>query len=222
MNIKFCTNSISTKTKLPTLSDIVKAAQTKVAMTTTEPVTKTASAVAAAPAKAVVTATKKACCPKCKQASPCKCPKGAKPCAADAKAPAKAAATKTAEEKAGVNDEGKDSGQPKAEAKLVNDPHKDPKLKSEKASASSGSEKSDEAESSGQLDVEPLHQKGESTQEKPGDLETQKDKKEKSAQSVLHAFVKIANLTGKQKEFLRKTWSLYYPASFIDALLADR
>lgn len=218
MNIKFCTNRISTNSKLPTLSDIVKAAQTKAAMASSGQVTKTASAVAA-PAKVAATAvaTKKTC-PNCKKASPCKC----KACPTASAVPAKSAATKVAEEKAGTNDEGKDSGQPKAEAKLVNDPHKDPKLKGEKASASKGSSESDEGESSGQLDVEPLHQKGESTQEKPGDLETQKDKKEKSAQSVLHAFVKVANLTGKQKEFLRKTWSLYYPASFIDSLLADR
>ena len=35
-------------------------------------------------------------------------------------------------------------------------------------------------------------------------------------------YVKIANLTGKQKEALRKVWSVYWPADFIDALLADR
>jgi hypothetical protein len=215
MNIKFCTNSISTKTNRPTLSDIVKAAQTKVAMQTSgEPVTKVASAVA--PAASTATVTAKKVCPKCKSAGACKCDKGNKPCPCP-KAASSKATTKVAEEK-GTNDEGKDSGQPKAEAKLVNDPHKDPKLKGEKQS-SGGSKESDEGESSGQLDVEPLHQEGESTGEKPGDLDTQK---EKSAQSVLHAFVKVANLTGKQKEFLRKTWSLYYPASFIDALLADR
>jgi hypothetical protein len=212
MNIKFCTNSISTKTKLPTLSDIVKAAQTKVAMSTQGTVTKVASTDAPS---ASVKKAKKAFCPNCKQSTTsCKC-KGNKKCPC---ASAKSATTKVAEDDKGTKDEGKDSGQPKAEAKLVNQP----KLPEgdKKAKSSSGTAQSEEAESSGQLDVEPLHQKGESTQEKPGSLDTQKSEKKESSKSV--SFVKVANLTGKQKEFLRKTWSLYYPPSFIDALLAHR
>jgi len=35
-------------------------------------------------------------------------------------------------------------------------------------------------------------------------------------------YVKIANLTGKQKEALRKVWSVYWPEDFIAALLTDK
>jgi len=79
----------------------------------------------------------------------------------------------------------------------------------------SGSNEDDCAESSGQLDVEPLHQKGES--EKPGDL----SKKEKEA-SDDHKFVKIAKLNAKTRTFLRDYYSTYYPPEFVEALLAEK
>jgi hypothetical protein len=41
----------------------------------------------------------------------------------------------------------------------------------------------------------------------------------KSEKKTKVAFKKIAELTPKQKEFLRKVWSMYWPKQFIDALL---
>ena len=130
-----------------------------------------------------------------------------------ASAPAKPA-VKVAEEK--EKEEGEESGQLAPKANPTNEPKKPEGAKgtSGKKSTTDG-----EGESSGQLDVEPLHQEGESTGKKPAGLDTQKesasDKTVKTAR-----FVRVAELTGKQKEFLRKTWSLYWPKSFIDALLA--
>lgn len=238
-SIKFVTNSISMKSRVPTLSDIVKTAQTKVAMAAT---VKTASAVApAAPVKTASTDTVVAEVDLAKEAgrgnvknltAPKFGPGGKvvkeeskkddkkddkKPCKATAAAPVKVA-------EKGESDEGEDSKQPTVESKLVNDPHKDPKLKKNKGGGK-GSSESDEAESSGQLDVEPLHQKGESTGEKKSDDKKEAkivDRNRKSAQSVLHAWVKVANMTPAQKEFVRKTWSKYWPKSFIDAVLVDR
>jgi len=48
----------------------------------------------------------------------------------------------------------------------------------------------------------------------------EKDKPEKVASSK--RFVRIAELSDKQKTFLRATWSLYWPKSFIDAILAAK
>lgn len=228
MSFKFITNSISTKSKVPTLSDIVKAAQTKQAMEkaaseAVHGVVKTASAAPVQPVQKEAGEKGKAN-PK-NLTAPKFGPGGKKEEAAPvdakakAKAPAKAASVKVAEEKS----EGESSGQPEAEAKLVNEPKMPEGDKGGKGGGSKSSGK-DEAESSGQLDVEPLHQKGESTGEKPGSLETQKKGGEKSSSSqktTKTAFKKVAELTPKQKEFLRKVWSLYWPKKFIDALLAD-
>ncbi len=121
----------------------------------------------------------------------------------------KASTQRTAEK-----EEGESSGQPEAEAKLVNEPKKPEGAKGKNS-------ESDEGESSGQLDVEPLHQEGESTGKKPAGLDTQKGGEgKKEAKNA--RFVRVAELTDKQKDFLRATWSLYWPKSFIDALLAAK
>ena len=168
-------------------------------------------------------------------------------------------------------DEAESSGQPEAEAKLVNQPKvEDEKKASEKATIKEAGEKgmcecgkpnfickgkckgessdSDDddkkdddkkddkeasadtdvkeasgknedecAESSGQLDVEPLHQKGES--EKAGDLTGKKKKTEADTEPK---FVKVAKLNSKTRSFLQSYYSQYYPPEFVEALLAEK
>jgi hypothetical protein len=62
-------------------------------------------------------------------------------------------------------EEADSSGQPEAEGteKFNNDPYKDPKVKAEEDTDVKVAAEQDEAEGSGQLEVEPHHQKGEST-----------------------------------------------------------
>ena len=161
----------------------------------TQPVVKTASAVAEVEeVEIVVTAAKKKedkscmkCCPKCKgKGDKCTCAK------------TEAAPKVAAKEKA----EAESSGQPEVEAKLVNDPHADPKLKGE--GKGSGKAKSEEGESSGQLDPK---------------SNPQNDPQVKASSGM---WVKLANLSADQKARVRKIWSKFWPSQFIDAALADR
>jgi len=96
--------------------------------------------------------------------------------------------------KVAEKDEADSSGQPEAEAKLVNTPEKGKRTK--------GKSNNDEADSSGQLDVEPLHQKGREASE-------------------TESFVKLAKLDGKTREFLKKFWGNLYPSDYVDAMLAE-
>ena len=116
-----------------------------------------------------------------------------------------------AKTKVAEKDEAESSGQLEPKA----NPNNEPKSEESSGGGSGGKKKSDEAESSGQLDVEPLNQKGESTGEKPGSLDTQKGKQAANKGK----FVAIAALSNKQKEFLRRVWSTYWPKEFIDAIL---
>jgi hypothetical protein len=81
----------------------------------------------------------------------------------------------------------------------------------------SGKNEDECADSSGQLDCEPLHQKGES--EKAGDL-TGKEKKTEAGTKP--KFVKVAKLNSKTRSFLADYYSQYYPADFVEALLAEK
>jgi hypothetical protein len=225
MSFKFITNSISTSSKVPTLSDIVKAAQTKAAMekaakSANSDVVKTAST---APVKEAgekgKSNPKNLTAPKFGPGGKATKEEGTEVDAKAKKAGAPAN-VKVAEEK----EEGESSKQLDVEP-LHQKSDKGENADKKKA-PSSGKTKSDgEGESSGQLDVEPLHQKGESTQEKPADLDTMKTESKKEAKSgnktKVANFKKIAELTPKQKEFLRKVWSMYWPKSFIDSILAD-
>jgi hypothetical protein len=160
--MKFVHTFISTKSKVPSLSDIVKAAQTKAAMQSAPATTKTASA---APVKEAGEKGKG----NIKNLTAPKFGKPDKEKEEEIEVEVEAeVATKKTKKAASEKEEGESSGQPEAEAKLVNEPKKP-----EGAKSTGGGKKksdSDEGESSGQLDVEPLHQKGESTQEKPGSL----------------------------------------------------
>ena len=99
------------------------------------------------------------------------------------------------EEKVAEKEEADTSGQPQAEAKLVNTPEKENK-------GTTGKADNEEAEGSGQLEVEPLHQKGREASE-------------------TESFVKLAKLDGKTREFLKKFWGNLYPADYVDAMLAE-
>jgi hypothetical protein len=117
-------------------------------------------------------------------------------------------------------DEAKSSGQTDAKRNPGNDPKVEGGKKGGGSSkAGKGEGKSDEAESSGQLEVEPLHQEGESTQQKPGKLDTMKENAEKVEAKSKASWKKTAELTPKEKTFLRGVWSMYWPKEFIDSIL---
>ena len=101
----------------------------------------------------------------------------------------KEAAVKTAEKEC---DEAPSSGQPEAEAKLVNDPKK----------------KSDD-------------KKSKSTKEtKVAEVEVEVVEEVKQAKADV--FVKIAKLTSKNREELRKYWRTLYPEAYVEAMLAEK
>ena len=96
---------------------------------------------------------------------------------------------------------------------------------------------SDEAESSGQLKVEPLHQKGESvkpsavndgnkkvevggTKEK---VEKKEDKKEDKEAAVKSGkFIRLAKLDGTTRAWLKEYWSNLYPPEYVEFMLAEK
>ena len=80
----------------------------------------------------------------------------------------------------------------------------DKKVKTASAQNTVKTAEQEEADSSGQLDCEPLHQKGES--EKAGDL-TGKEKKTEAGTKP--KFVKVAKLNSKTRSFLADYYSQY-------------
>lgn len=213
--MKFVTHNISTKTKPKTLSEIFKAAQTQAALSKTasskEKEVKVAGAVAPKTSKSV-------------------------------EVEIKIAEEKEHKGKGGASDEAASSGQldveplhQEGESTNQEKVHTDKKESSEvlvstkaaESPAGKAKKEEGEAESSGQLKVEPLHQKGESTQQKPGDLDTMKtDKEKKEAKGKPKvqkaAFKKIAELTPEEKEFLRGVWRNFWPEKYIDAILTPQ
>jgi len=87
----------------------------------------------------------------------------------------------------------------------------------EKVKEASGKNEDECADSSGQLDVEPLHQKGES--EKAGDLT---GKKKKTEADTKPRFVKVAKLNSKTRSFLKDYYASIWPPEFVEALLAEK
>jgi hypothetical protein len=224
--MKFVTNTISTKTKVPTLAEMYKAAQTQAAL----------SKSASAKPKVVKTASKAV---------------AAEEVEIELKVAGRGNVSNFGDKKAkpfGKKDE--------AVEVEVEDKEEKEEKKEAKATLVLKVAEEEEAESSGQLEVEPLHQEGESTGKKPGGLDTQKNEKAKGgegkgkkegcdeaessgqpeaeAKLVNHpkvdkdagakggkklAFKKIAELTAEEKEFLRGVWSNFWPKAFIDAIL---
>jgi len=164
---------------------------------------------------------------------------------------AKAAATKT-----NTEEEGKDSGQPKAEGseKFTNDPKKPDKkdaagtAKVEVKEAGKVCEKCgkicgdkeegcacDESKAcSGSADTkvkkagklpealkEHMFKKKDEKGEEKSDGDGEIKEEDKKAE-IKKQFVKVANLDGKNKAFLRKFWRQLYGEEYVNALLADK
>jgi hypothetical protein len=101
--------------------------------------------------------------------------------------------------------------------------------KEKECTASTGSNEKG-APSSGQLDVEPLHQTGESTGEKkdkkndnpnPAKDEKKETKKEDKEAVSSTGFIRISKLNSENKSMLKKYYDTIYPAGYADALIAD-
>lgn len=114
-------------------------------------------------------------------------------------------------------EEADSSGQPEAEAKLVNEPKVEAKAKTKVKEASADEteevedeEKNDSDDSDGEL--------SEGQKKLPEAL--QKAIKGKKASNP--KWIKIANLDGKSKDWLRKYYSNVWPSEFVEALLADK
>jgi len=152
--------------------------------------------------------------------------------------------------KVAEKEEGKSSGQPEAEAKLTNEP-KVVDEKSKSAAKPAASKSKDKGESSGQLDVEPLHQKGESVKpsavtnenkkveaskdkeedKKDDDKKDKKDEKDEkameaskslTASNVTRKVIKLSKLNSKDRARYRKYLLAYYPAAYVDAMLQEQ
>lgn len=104
--------------------------------------------------------------------------------------------------------EGESSGQPEAEAKLVNHPKVEEGEKKTTSTPKKGKEET-EAPSSGQPEAE-------------AKLVNQPKVEGEKKATVTHKYVKIANLSPKQKEWLREYWSAIYPKAFVEAMIADK
>jgi hypothetical protein len=114
------------------------------------------------------------------------------------------------------DDEAESSGQPEAEAKLVNDPKKveEAEASTEVKEAEAKEEEVEEAAAEKTCECE-----GECTCDK-GDEKCEEEKDCATASS--QQFVKVANLDEKTKGFLRDFWGKIYPADFVDAMLAEK
>ena len=109
-------------------------------------------------------------------------------------------------------DEAPSSGQPEAEAKLVNDPKVEANAVEEVKEASS-----EETEEEVKEEVEEVK---EASSEETEEEETEEE--EEIVEASAAKWVKVANLDGKSKDWLRKYYSNVWPSEFVDALLADK
>lgn len=146
--------------------------------------------------------------------------------------------------KTAEKDEAESSGQPEAEAKLVNDPKKE--------GGKSGKADNSEAPSSGQPEAEaklvnkpkvecdtneevkkadgkpfggkqapPFKKKNKKDDDKKDDKDDNEEKEDKEASRKM-SFVKLSALNGPTKEMLRTYWRTLYPADYVDAMLAEK
>lgn len=122
------------------------------------------------------------------------------------------------------------SGQPEAEAKLVNEP----KVEDKKADAQTttkeaefSTKKCDECGMCGGLckckkdkcdDDAPVKKEGDD-----GEADAEESAKDSlKAAAGASNFVKLANLDGKTKNWLSTYWKKLYPTEFVDAMLSDK
>ena len=125
-------------------------------------------------------------------------------------------------------EEADSSGQPEAEAKLVNDPKVETDTPVKKASSDEDDDKdtddADKADDTNKADdtddTDDTDDGGLTEGQKKLPEALQKAIKNKKASNA--KWVKIANLDGKSKEWLKKYYSNVWPTEFVDALLADK
>lgn len=103
----------------------------------------------------------------------------------------------------------------------------DDKEEKEASTKVAGKNEDEKGKSSGQLKVEPLHQKGESVKpsavnDKNKKTEVCKGKKSKKTEASAEQFVKVAKLNSKTRAYLKDYWSRMYPADYADAMLAEK
>lgn len=103
----------------------------------------------------------------------------------------------------------------------------DDKEEKEASTKVAGKNEDEKGKSSGQLKVEPLHQKGESVKpsavnDKNKKTEVCKGKKSKKTEASAEQFVKVAKLNSKTRAYLKDYWSRLYPADYADAMLAEK
>ena len=116
-------------------------------------------------------------------------------------------------------EEGEDSGQPKAEAKLVNTPEKP------KEAAIETEEEVKEAGIKGNCSKcgKPNFLcKGKCSGDDSSDDEKKDDDGEEKEASSQKRFVRLANLDDKSKNWLGTYWKKIYPADYVDAMLASK
>jgi len=117
----------------------------------------------------------------------------------------KTASVKVAEEEAEKKDgEGKDSGQPAAEAKLVNTPKKE------------------EGKKGGKVDKEVGPDSGQPAAEaKLVNCPEVKEEPYGKSAKVESKFEKLAKLGPKTRSFLKEYWMTLYPAEYVEAMLSE-
>ena len=142
-------------------------------------------------------------------------------------------ASAEAKEAAEECDEADSSGQPEWEGKPENnnEPEVDAEAKATVETKEAGSNEDDCAEGSGQLDVEPLHQKskrdiGESKSKAKSECKCEGEctcgcGKKAEAEVAGPRFVKLSKLDEKTKKFLKEYWANIHPAEYVDAMLAE-
>ena len=157
--------------------------------------------------------------------------------------------TKTASvEKVAEEEEAETSGQPQAEAKLVNEPEQEegtaggacneeaetsgqpqaeaklvnhPKVEAdEEATVKTAEEDSDEP--FGGKQAEPFKKKEDCDSDDDGEKEDKEDEKEDEKEAKSINFVKIAKLNSKTKQMLLTYWSQLYPAEYAQAMVEEQ
>ena len=149
-------------------------------------------------------------------------------------ASAKGKVVKTAEA-----DEAPSSGQPEAEAKLVNTPEKEegkggkadnseapssgqPEAEAKLVNTPKVEAESDEDVKEASAETEECEDKKEE-EEKEKECEEKEEKEEECEEKEASAggFVKVSKLNSKTKDMLSAYYSSYYPSEFVEALLKD-
>jgi len=118
-------------------------------------------------------------------------------------------------------EEGEDSGQPKAEAKLVNTPEKPKESEATEEEVKEAGIKGN-CEKCGKPNFLCKGKCSGDGEEKEDDEKEKEDDGEDKEASSQKRFIRLANLDGKSKNWLSTYWKKIYPADYVDAMLADK